>query len=110
MRDMPVFEIERVRKAYDGHLAVDDLSLTGVGQPRHGGSDTAMLLSVVLISMLEVNLLSYGVIVMRVLSIVLLLISIYMALLVSSRIYRVGILMYGKKPTIREIARWLRYA
>jgi ABC-2 type transport system permease protein len=45
-----------------------------------------------------------------VLSIVLLLVSIYIALLVSSRIYRVGILMYGKKPTIREIARWLRYA
>jgi ABC-2 type transport system permease protein len=45
-----------------------------------------------------------------VISITLLLISIYLALTVSSRIYRVGILMYGKKPTIREIARWLRYA
>ncbi|MEJ2085150.1 MAG: ABC transporter permease [Acidobacteriota bacterium] len=27
-----------------------------------------------------------------------------------ARIYRVGILMYGKKPSIREIARWIRYA
>jgi ABC-2 type transport system permease protein len=26
-----------------------------------------------------------------------------------SKIYRVGILMYGKKPTIPEIVRWLRY-
>ena len=28
---------------------------------------------------------------------------------VSSRIYRVGILMYGKKPSIKEIIRWVRY-
>ena len=29
---------------------------------------------------------------------------------VCARIYRVGILMHGKKPTIQEIWRWLRYA
>jgi ABC-2 type transport system permease protein len=27
----------------------------------------------------------------------------------SAKIYRVGILMYGKKPTLKEIARWIRY-
>jgi ABC-2 type transport system permease protein len=27
----------------------------------------------------------------------------------AGRIYRVGILMYGKKPTIPEIFRWVRY-
>jgi ABC-2 type transport system permease protein len=27
-----------------------------------------------------------------------------------SRVYRVGILMYGKKPTLQEIARWVRYS
>jgi ABC-2 type transport system permease protein len=27
---------------------------------------------------------------------------------VSARIYRTGILMYGKRPTIRELSRWLR--
>jgi len=29
---------------------------------------------------------------------------------VSSRIYRVGILMYGKKPNLPEILRWLKYS
>lgn len=28
----------------------------------------------------------------------------------AARVYRVGILMYGKKPTIKELWRWLRYA
>jgi ABC-2 type transport system permease protein len=27
-----------------------------------------------------------------------------------ARIYRVGILMYGKKPTLPEIIKWIRYA
>jgi ABC-2 type transport system permease protein len=29
---------------------------------------------------------------------------------VASRIYRVGILMYGKKATFKDLARWVRYA
>lgn len=28
---------------------------------------------------------------------------------VSAKIYRVGILMYGKKPTVKEMLKWLRY-
>lgn len=32
------------------------------------------------------------------------------AVWISSRIYRIGILSYGKKPSIREIMRWMRYA
>ena len=43
-------------------------------------------------------------------SIVLMLATIYAVLWVSSRIYRVGILMYGKRPTFAEIARWLKYS
>lgn len=29
---------------------------------------------------------------------------------VASRIYRVGVLMYGKRPSVPEILRWLRYS
>jgi ABC-2 type transport system permease protein len=28
----------------------------------------------------------------------------------SARVYRVGILMYGKRPSLRELARWVRYS
>ncbi len=44
------------------------------------------------------------------LCIALLLASVAIAILVTARIYRVGILMYGKRPTAREIIRWVRYA
>ncbi|HWL39202.1 MAG TPA: ABC transporter permease [Gemmatimonadaceae bacterium] len=32
------------------------------------------------------------------------------ALWLASRIYRVGLLMYGKKPTMREMMRWVSYS
>ena len=43
------------------------------------------------------------------LSIVIMLATIVLMIWLVAKIYRVGILMYGKKPTIPEIARWLRY-
>ena len=43
-------------------------------------------------------------------SIVLLILSIWFALWFSSRLYRVGILMYGKRATLTELVRWLRYS
>jgi ABC-2 type transport system permease protein len=43
-------------------------------------------------------------------SIALLLITTYGLVLLCSRIYRVGILMYGKKPTLPEILKWIKYA
>jgi ABC-2 type transport system permease protein len=44
------------------------------------------------------------------LSIALLIATIYGALLLCGRIYRVGVLMYGKKPTLPEILKWIKYA
>jgi ABC-2 type transport system permease protein len=43
-------------------------------------------------------------------SILLLIATIYGVVLVCAKIYRVGILMYGKKPTLPEILKWIRYA
>ena len=28
---------------------------------------------------------------------------------VAAKIYRVGVLMYGKRPSFQELLRWLRY-
>jgi ABC-2 type transport system permease protein len=44
------------------------------------------------------------------LSIALLLLSIAIVIFGSAKIYRVGILMYGKRPTLPELLRWLRYS
>jgi ABC-2 type transport system permease protein len=44
------------------------------------------------------------------LSLVLMLLSIYGMVWVATRIYRVGILMYGKRPTLPEMLRWLKYS
>ena len=44
------------------------------------------------------------------LSIVLMIATIYGLLWMASRIYRVGILMYGKRPSLPEIMRWLKYS
>jgi ABC-2 type transport system permease protein len=44
------------------------------------------------------------------LSIALMVVTIYVMVWLCSRIYRVGILMYGKKPNLPEILKWIRYA
>ena len=44
------------------------------------------------------------------LSLVLMVVSIYGMVWVATRIYRVGILMYGKRPTLPEMLRWLKYS
>jgi ABC-2 type transport system permease protein len=44
------------------------------------------------------------------LSIGLMLATIYGMIVLCGRIYRVGILMYGKKPNLPEIMKWIKYA
>ena len=36
--------------------------------------------------------------------------SVWAALWFSTRLYRVGVLMYGKRATLSELVRWLRYS
>ncbi len=44
------------------------------------------------------------------LSMAIMLSTILLCVWVAARIYRVGILMYGKRPSIAELGRWLRYS
>jgi ABC-2 type transport system permease protein len=44
------------------------------------------------------------------LSFVLLVITTIVMIWLSAKIYRVGVLMYGKRPSLIEMARWLRYS
>ncbi|MGH7811339.1 MAG: ABC transporter permease, partial [Candidatus Binatia bacterium] len=43
-------------------------------------------------------------------SIALLVVTIIGVIWIAAKIYRVGMLMYGKRPTIPELAKWLRYS
>ncbi|MCK4557891.1 MAG: hypothetical protein KAU47_10260, partial [Candidatus Aminicenantes bacterium] len=42
-------------------------------------------------------------------AIVLLILAVLLMAWLAAKIYRVGILMYGKRPKFGEIIRWLRY-
>jgi ABC-2 type transport system permease protein len=45
-----------------------------------------------------------------ILSLVLLLGTILAAIWASAKVYRIGVLLYGKRPTLPELLRWLRYS
>jgi ABC-2 type transport system permease protein len=45
-----------------------------------------------------------------VLSVVLLLLAIWGVIYLSAKVYRIGVLMYGKRPTLPELVRWVRYS
>ncbi len=43
-------------------------------------------------------------------SLVVLVVSCYVVVLLAGRVYRTGLLMYGKRPAFREVVRWMRRA
>ena len=43
-------------------------------------------------------------------SIVILILTILLMIWLTAKIYRVGILMYGKRPKLAEVVRWIRYS
>lgn len=43
------------------------------------------------------------------LSVVLLVATVFLMIWLAAKIYRIGIFMYGKKPTVRDLIRWARY-
>ena len=45
----------------------------------------------------------------QLISLVLLFGTFFITVLMAAKIYRVGILMYGKKPSYKELAKWLKY-
>ena len=44
------------------------------------------------------------------LSMALILVSVYLSISFAARVFRVGILMYGKRPSLREMIRWYKLA
>ena len=42
-------------------------------------------------------------------SLIILVISFFIVVWFAAKIYRVGIFMYGKKPSFKELIRWMRY-
>lgn len=52
----------------------------------------------------------FGIPVMQIIiSLAILVVSMYFVIWLSAKIYRVGIFMYGKKPTAKDLIRWARY-
>lgn len=47
---------------------------------------------------------------LRIVSMLVLILSFVFFIWLAARIYRVGILMYGKKPTYKELWKWIRYS
>ncbi len=47
---------------------------------------------------------------LRIVSMLVLIVSFIFFIWLAARIYRVGILMYGKKPTYKELWKWIRYS
>lgn len=84
-------------------------SLAVVGDP---GSEFALIMSLIPFTspMVMVARIPFGIPSWQIaLSFILLIATIALMLWIAAKIYRVGIFMYGKKPTLRDLIRWVRY-
>ena len=45
----------------------------------------------------------------QIISVLILFISVILIIWIAAKIYRIGILMYGKKPSYKELIKWLKY-
>ena len=63
-----------------------------------------------MIMMLRIASLPDFPVVQFILSIILLAVSVIVTMWLSAKIFRTGILMYGKPPSLRELFRWIRYS
>ena len=45
----------------------------------------------------------------QIISITILFLSVILTIWIAAKIYRIGILMYGKKPSYKELIKWLKY-
>jgi ABC-2 type transport system permease protein len=45
----------------------------------------------------------------QIISITILFLSVILIIWIAAKIYRIGILMYGKKPSYKELIKWLKY-
>ena len=45
----------------------------------------------------------------QIISIIILFLSVILIIWIAAKIYRIGILMYGKKPSYKELIKWLKY-
>ena len=45
----------------------------------------------------------------QILSLLILFVSVILVIWIAAKIYRIGILMYGKKPSYKELLKWLKY-
>ncbi|MFZ5980858.1 MAG: ABC transporter permease [Candidatus Zixiibacteriota bacterium] len=71
---------------------------------------TTMMLRIIFIAptLTEYSLLS-GILGEAILALIILIIFTVFAVWLTARIFRVGILMYGKRPTLPEIVKWIKY-
>ena len=74
-------------------------------------SSTAVWASIVPFTspMVMMTRLPFGVPVWQTLtSLAVLAVSVWLVVWLAAKVYRVGIFMYGKKPTVRDLWRWMR--